>query len=334
MMRFHNRLVATLLLLLCAVMQGYAQEQVIEVYRDDNIAISAHIPEAGKAGLLFGDMMSLVLQVRYDDQRVRVPAPDSKFFASAWSEQQGPFLKDIQSSQDSVSGDLPVQDTHLFRFQMMACPAAQALCRGERLYQVPQFSLVYELLDGQGAVVSEQTAAFSPQPPNFKVSTSLELGEEGELQSFQSYFPNGAYPSPLSGVDSRYPSIGVIAGGLFLLLGGVFMSPFSFFKRKTEVTRNSDRWEPLLEQLRTGAYPDDAHQLDALRRCLVWYCTDKLGVDPFYWVKHEEEVSGQQQKGTGEFAPFRDLFRDVLLSPRGQGKQLLDRLTQLVSKAR
>ncbi len=112
------------------------------------------------------------------------------------------------------------------------------------------------------------------------------------------------------------------------------MSPFSFFKRKAEVTRNSDRWEPVLEQLRAGAYTDDAHQIDALRRCLVWYCTDKLGVDPFYWVKHEEEVSGLQQKGTGDLSPFRELFNDILLSPRGQGKQLLDRLSQLIAKGR
>lgn len=112
------------------------------------------------------------------------------------------------------------------------------------------------------------------------------------------------------------------------------MSPFNFFKRKTEVTRDNNRWEPVFEQLRAGAYADDAHQIDALRRCLVWYCTDKLGVDPFYWVKHEAEVSGQQQKGAGELVPFRELFNDILLSPRGQGKELLDRLSQLIAKAR
>ena len=112
------------------------------------------------------------------------------------------------------------------------------------------------------------------------------------------------------------------------------MSPFNFFKRKSEVAVNSNRWEPILDQLRADTFPDDAHQLDAMRRCLVWYCTDKLGVDPFYWVKHEQEVSGEKQKGKGELAPFRDLFNDILLSPRGQGKQLLDRLTLLVAKGR
>ena len=110
------------------------------------------------------------------------------------------------------------------------------------------------------------------------------------------------------------------------------MSPFNFFKRKTEVSVNRNRWEPVLDQLRAGNFPDDAHQLDAMRRCLVWYCTDKLGVDPFYWVKNEQEVSGEKQKGKGELAPYRDLFNDILLSPRGQGKQLLDRLTQILKR--
>jgi len=327
-------LLAGILLQLLLSAQLMAQQQGNEVYRDENIVVNALITDADKADLHFGDVMTLDLQIRYDDARVRVPAPDSKFFAAAWPDSNGAFFKDVQSEQESVAGDMPVQDHHLVRFQILACPEALPLCRGERNYKVPEFSLTYELIDKEGVVLSEKTAVFQPQPQNITVQSTLELGEEGELQGFQTYFPNGAWPLPLSGNDSRYSSLGVITAGLFLLLGGVFMSPFSFFKRKTEVTRNSDRWEPVLEQLRAGGYPDDAHQIDALRRCLVWYCTDKLGVDPFYWVKHEEEVSGHQQKGGGEFAPFRELFHDILLSPRGQGKQLLDRLSQLIAKAR
>lgn len=332
MMALYRQLFA--LMLSGLAFAAMAQQQAAEVYRDDNIVIAAAVVEAGRKDLHFGDPLTLVVQIRYDDERVRLPEPDSRMFASAWSDQEGAFLKEIVAERDSVSGELPVQDNWTFRFQIMACPAAQALCRGDRLYAVPEFSLAYELIDEEGAVTGEQTAVYRPGPENFTVFTSLQLGEEGELLGFQSYFPNGAYPSPLSGVDNRYPSIGVIAGALLLLMGGVLMSPFSFFKRKVEVTRNSDRWEPVLDQLRAGAFADDARQIDAMRRCLVWYCTDKLGVDPFYWVKHEEEVSGEKQKGGGELAPYRELFHDILLSPRGQGQQLLDRLTRLVGKAR
>jgi hypothetical protein len=326
------RVIAALLLGL-AVMTGpvLAQQQYAEVFRDHNVTVHAGIPGAGgEQKIHFGDLLSMVVQVRYDEDRVRVPAPDSKFFGSAWSEAEGAFFKDVKFSQSTVDGVR--QDEYVFSFQLMACPAAQPLCRGDRLYEVPEFNLAYELIDASGAVTSEQTAAFRAGQQKVTISTTLELGEEGELQSFQTYFPNGAFPPPLSGNDSRLMSVGVMVGGLLLLLGGLLMSPFNFFKRKAEVTRINDRWEPLLEQLRTGTYPDDAHQLDAMRRCLVWYCTDKLGVDPFYWVKNEHEVSGDKQKGKGDLAPYRALFNDILLSPRGQGKQLLDRLTQLVKR--
>lgn len=331
MIRGGNPVTAALLLLLMMPALTLAQQQFPEVFRDENVVVYAGIPGVeGEQKLHFGDVLTLVVQVRYDNERVRVPVPDSKFFGSAWTESEGAYFRTVESLQHGVDGG--IQDEYRFQFQLMACPAAQPLCRGDRLYQVPEFTLAYELIDAEGAVTGEKEAAFRPQQQKVTVSTSLELGEEGELQSFQSYFPNGAFPPPLSGVDSRAASIGVIAGGLLLLLGGVLMSPFSFFKRKAEVSINSDRWEPILNQLRAGNFPDDAHQLDAMRRCLVWYCTDKLGVDPFYWVKNEHEVSGEKQKGKGELAPYRDLFNDILLSPRGQGKQLLDRLNQLVVK--
>lgn len=328
MLRFVAALLISQMVMTVAV---FAQQQNTEAFRDDNVTIYADVQggEAGKT-LHFGDVLTLNVKVRYDDDEVRVPALDSKFFGSAWTESEGAYFKDIAVSQSSVDGTH--QDEYVITFQMMACPAAQPLCRGERLYKVPEFKLAYELIDAEGAVTSEQSVVFRPGQDKVTVSTTLELGEEGELQSFQTYFPNGAFPSPLSGNDSRIATVGVMAAGLLLLLGGVLMSPFNFFKRKSEVTRVNDRWEPILEQLRTGTYPDDAHQLDAMRRCLVWYCTDKLGVDPFYWVKNEHEVSGEKQKGKGDLAPFRALFNDILLSPRGQGKQLMDRLTQLVKR--
>lgn len=307
---------------------------VDEVYRDEDIIISAGIPEGEGAKHHFGDVLSLIVDIRYDAGRVSLPQLDEKYFSGSWPEAKGIYLQGLTTSQQSLAGDLPTLVRHQFRFQVIGCPLATAMCRGERIYELPEFTLEYSLIDSEGVAVTSKTAKFRPLPLNLAVDTLLELTEEGELNPFLSYFPNGAFPQPLSGIDSRYPSLGVLAGGLLLLIGGLLMSPFNFFKRKTDVSASTARWEPILEQLRAGAYTDDAHQLDALRRCLVWYCTDKLGVDPFYWVKHEEEVSGHQQKGTGELAGYSDLFKDILMSPRGQGKQLLDRFTQLIAKAR
>jgi hypothetical protein len=328
-------LVAGILLLQLSLAAAATEHDVIgEVYRDENIVVSAGVPQSSSDVRNFGDVLSLIVEVQYDDNQVSLPQPDAKYFSTSWPESKGIYLKDIQSTQRTATGDLTDVIRHQFDFQVIGCPLATAMCRGERLYEIPEFTFEYDLIDAEGNTVSSKAVRFHPLPPNISIATTLELTEEGELNTFLSYFPNGAYPQPLSGIDSRYSSLGVIAGGLFLLLGGVLMSPFSFFKRKTDVSGTTDRWEPILEQLRAGAFADDAHQLDALRRCLVWYCTDKLGVDPFYWVKHQEEVSGQQQKGTGELVGYRDLFNDILLSPRGQGKQLLDRLSQLIAKGK
>lgn len=309
-----------------------ADDMISEVYRDDNISISAGVTEIDSTIIHFGDVLSLLMTINYDDSKVRLQQPDTKYFSSTWLESKGIFLKDLQSSQQSGSGDLPFVDKHVFRFQIIGCPEATELCRGTRTYEIPEFTLKYDLIDPEGAVVSTHEAKFRPWPENVKVASTLALNEDGELDGFLSYFPTGAYPQPLSGIDSRYTSLGFIAGGLFLLLGGMLMSPFNFFKRKTSVAKINTRWEQPLEQLRSGAFTDDEHQLDALRRSVVWYCTDKLGVDPFYWIKHQDEVSGKQQKVAGELAGFRDLFTAILLSPRGQSKQLLDRFLQLTAK--
>jgi hypothetical protein len=329
------KLIAGIVLLQLSLRATATEHELVnEVYRDDNIIILAGIPEAGNGKHHFGDVLSLIVDVRHDDARVHLQQLDAKYFLGSWPESKGIFLKDVESTRQSLSGDLATSVRYQFRFQVIGCPMATVLCRGERTYEVPEFALEYNLVDGEGVALSSKTAKFHPLPLTISIDTMLELTEEGELNTFLGYFPNGAFPQPLSGIDRRYLSVGVLAGGLLLLIGGVLMSPFSFFKRKTSVSGTAARWEPILEKLRAGVFPDDAHQLDELRRCLVWYCTDKLGVDPFYWVKPQEEVSGHQQKGTGELAAYRELFNDMLLGPRGQGKQLFDRLSQLIAKGK
>lgn len=310
------------------------KDMVSEVFRDDNVVIAAGITEIDSTIIHFGDVLSLMMTVSYDKSKVKLQQPDSKFFSGTWLESAGIFLKDQQSVQQSGSGDQPTVDTHVFRFQIIGCPDTTKLCRGNRTYPIPEFILHYDLIDAGGAVQSTNEVKFTPWPENVKVATTLALNEDGELDPFPTYFPTGAFPQPLSGVDSRNSSFVLIAGGLFLLLGGLLMSPFSFLKRKASVSKVNARWEKPLEQLRSGAFTDDEHQLDALRRCVVWYCTDKLGVDPFYWVKHQDEVSGKQQKVAGDQASIRELFSEILLSPRGESKKLLDRFIQLTAKDR
>ena len=84
------------------------------------------------------------------------------------------------------------------------------------------------------------------------IASAIPLGEEGELNSFATYFPTGAYPNPLTGQDLRQSFTSMIAGGLIFLLGGILMSPFSFFKRKSLAEKSNKRWEEVLSTLKSG----------------------------------------------------------------------------------
>jgi hypothetical protein len=207
------------------------------------------------------------------------------------------------------------------------------MCKGSRIYDLPEFTLQYQVLDESGSDASTESVKFQPWPANLMIASAIPLGEEGELNSFQTYFPTGAYPNPLTGLDFRHTATGLIAGGLVFLLGGILMSPFSFFKRKSFAASKKHRWEEVLDTLKSGEIQDEKQFFDALRKSLVWYCVDILNVDPFYWLKHEEEVMTEDHKGTGELAGFRSLFIDLLHNPGGEKDAFLERFTNIVSDA-
>ena len=306
----------------------YSESMFVEVYTDDNISIESGIVDLESKILHFGDVLSLVVNITYKNNMIPIAEITPALFTDAWPEGQGAYL--LEHNSVITSGSTPVSSNE-FRFQILACPDEEVLCRGTRQYLIPEFSFSFQILDESGTEVSVETVQFRPWPPTVMIGSAIPLGEEGELNTFPTYFPTGAFPDPLSGKDDDTSS-SLIAGSLFLLLGGILMSPFSFFKSGSSVQKTKTRWEEIQEQLHAGAFEDDAHLLDAIRKCLVWYCVDELDIDPFYWVKHQEEVSSKQQKGTEEFEEYRKLFIDVLHNPEGQGKALLDRLSPLLVK--
>jgi len=318
---------------LLSVANTSAQDyRISEVYRDDRITISAEIVDLERQIIHFGDVLTLALNIDYDPKRIRIQELDSRFFTGAWSERDGAFLLHHQSITKSGSGQDSSESRNLYRFQILACPEGAVLCRGNRRYEVPEFTLEYELVTASDSEIIEPIK-FRPWPAAIVVGSAIPLDEEGELNSFLSYFPTGAFPSPLSGLEQESPFTGLIAGGMFLLLGGLLMSPLSFFKRSSLATsKQKARWEHVLEKLKAGEFEDEAHFMDNLRRCMVWYCVDELAVDPFYWVKHESEVSGKQKQGAGELAEMKELFIQLSHNPQGEGKVLLERLSQLISK--
>lgn len=329
MIRMNKILLLSLILALSSG-PGRSENLDFEVYSNDDISIAAGVVDLERKIVNFGDVLSLAVTISYDDGNVSIPEISPEFFSNVWPESQGAYLLDHRLSEGEANGRPYIRS--VFDFQIMACPDEEVLCRGSRQYTIPEFSLDYNRLDGSGNTVPAETVLFRPWPPMVMIASAIPLGEEGELNSFPTYFPTGGFPDPLSG-EADGSSAGLIAGSLFLLLGGILMSPFSFFKRASSVQKTSSRWEEVLEKIQGGEYQDDAHLFDAIRKCLVWYCTDELKVDPFYWVKHQEEVTTKEQKGTEEYGEYRQLFLDLLMSPQGQGMALTERLSALV-KAR
>jgi len=305
--------------------------QPAEVYRNDNISVAAGVVDVEKKIIHFGDILTFVVSIYYDPNQIQLQEMDAGYFSNAWPEANGAYLLSHQSLLFPSSGEFPLESRNIYQFQILACPDNAILCRGTRQYEVPEFTLQYDMLNPSANLVSTESIQFRPWPTGIMVVSAIPLDEEGQLDIFHTYFPAGAYPDPLSGQKKMSSGIGFITGGLFLLLGGIWMSPLSFFKRRSFIPKPKVRWELQLEQLQTVEYETEEHFLDALRRAMVWYCTDELDLDPFYWVKHQEEVSGEKQKGMGEYEGFKILFVELLHSPTGEGKILLERFSQLVA---
>jgi hypothetical protein len=320
--------------LLCITVHAQTEELIAEVYKDSNITVRAGVINLENRIVHFGEVLPLVVRVTYNSSEVRLQEMDADFFTASWTEQMGVYLLDTQSTTLTGASDSIQEQRDVYRFQILACPEGAVLCKGSRRYEIPEFTLQYQIIDEAGNELSAESVQFSTWPTDIMIASVIPLGEEGELNTFPTYFPTGAFPNPLTGVSYRQPSAGLIAGGLFLLLGGIFMSPFSFFKRKGFAVTEKTRWEEVLENLKSGDIGAEDQYLDALRKCLVWYCVDTLKIDPYYWLKHEEEVSGEVHKSTGEYAEVKSLFIDLLHSPSGEGDVLLERLTGVIADAR
>jgi|GEM_PF-4654859 len=311
--------------------QAAADMAMAEVYHDQDLSIHAGVIDLSDRIIHFGDPLTMVVDISYNDRAIHVEEPASNFFSNAWPQGGGAYMLGRTLSVKPPSGNAPAEIHAVFRFQLLSCPDEKKIvCRGSRLYQVPLFSLVYQSLDKSGKVTGKDTVQFQPWPGQIMVASAITLGSEGELYRFPKYFPNGAYPHPLSGTDRSGTAMGLLGGGLVFLIGGVLMSPFGFMKRKGRA-KTAARWEQVLEQLRAGEYEDEVHMQEAVRRCLVWYCTDELRADPFDWLKRPEESNGTPRDETDGFAEYRTLFTDIILSPQGETQALLERLERLVA---
>jgi hypothetical protein len=305
-----------------------AAELAAEVYRDDDLTIHAGISDLSTRIVNFGTVLPLVVKVSYDADRVSLENLDGNFFTRAWSPDDGAVLLDWQTSSGPAS-DRDTTELHAeFRFQLLACPDDKRTCPGTRIYALPDFSLDYSVDAGDPEADAPRTVRFRPWPSTLIVASAIPLDEEDQLYPFQNYFPTGAYPEPLDGTNSSRASLGIAGVGLLVLLGGILMWPFRFRKQSPFAVKAANRWQELWDELQEDNGADEARFFDRLRRCVVWYCTDELGRDPYNWLHASEQVSAEDADDVLD--SLRKLFVELLQNPAGQGPELQTRFADLI----
>lgn len=102
------------------------------------------------------------------------------------------------------------------------------------------------------------------------------------------------------------------------------MWPLRLRRKQLFAPAERPRWEKLLLELETGETQDEKQLADRMRRCLVWYCSDSLGTDPFEWLARDRAHDEAHTE-------LRALFLDLLHDPSGKCAELHNRLTALVT---
>ena len=307
-----------------------AAEFAAEVYRDDSIVVRAGLQASSSQYVHFGDVLVLIIAVSYDPRRVSIQELDASLFTLAWSADSGAQLFDWRVRRDAKSDSRLIEVHANYRFQILGCPDdGIPTCPGDRVYALPVFVLGYEDLKASGD--SARSIRFRPWPEMLTVSTTLQSDEENQLFPFETYFPAGGYPDPLVGEDGIRTSFLTAGITLTLLMGGLFMWPFRPGAQE-KAAADLPRWQKQLQILRQADTTNDVRFLDALRRCLVWYCNDELRLDPFAWLDLAEP--GDNSGNDRTHADLRSLFVDLLHNPVEQGVELRKRLEIIISPAR
>lgn len=315
---------------LCLIANSDAADYAAEVYRDDRIVIHAGISGSSSPSVQFGDVLTLTVAVAYDPASISIANLDEQFFSSAWPSSSGVSLLNWESRRDSANESKFEAQRYLFRFQVVGCPDEETTCPGDRSYSVPEFALPFENRRAPSDDVALNAISFRPWPETLNVSSNIVTDVEDQLYPFENYFPTGGYPDPLQAADNTRVSL--VAAGIAssLLIGAMLMWPFDGSRQK-KAAAAVPRWQACLQQLREEDINDEGRYFDSLRRCVVFYCNDELGVDPFVWLDlAEQDEAVGSDRGDAE---LRSLFSELLLNPAGCAGALRARLERLIAQA-
>ncbi len=313
---------------ICLIANAAIADYASEVYRDEQIVINAGISGGSSPSVQFGDELTLTLEVAYDSASISIATLDEQFFSTAWPLTAGVLLRDWESRPGVARRDKFDEVRYQFRFQVIGCPDDQSTCPGDRSYAVPEFALPIETMGTQTNEIETKLLTFQPWPDTLTVTTKIVTDLDDQLYPFEKYFPTGGYPEPLQAPNKTRVSLVTAGIASILLIGAMLMWPFGGSGQK-KAAAEVPRWKTSLQELREAETDDEVRYFDALRRCVVWYCNDELGVDPFVWLDLAE--GDEAAESDSEHAELRAMFSELLLNPVGRSIELTERFEGLVA---
>jgi hypothetical protein len=306
-----------------------AQEYVPQVYQDDYILVRSGIEQAGRSPVHLGDRLSLLIDTEFPAGEVAVENLDEQYFIRNWGSEKGITLITTPELTRSQLGGGQTRVQARFDFQILDCPGELISCRGNKLYELPIFTLGYQILDSGGNVLNNKSVRFNPNPGYIVVMQALDV-REGPLDDLSAYLGNSGYPSAQGVPDTA-------GAGTWAILTGSILFLLSFFPvllrkesvRRVEGTRKAqNRWEKVLAVLQKEGDYSDEEWSDLLRRCATWYSMDVLGINPYELLNDENRYSE-----TSRVAEFREYFVDILnqdgIPPEAHGSYL-DRFNKFI----
>lgn len=288
-------------------MNTMALDYVPEVYRDEYVTVRSGIVEAGNQPVNLGDKLTLAIEVEFKANEVLVENLNEDVFRRNWGSEKGLVMTSSPIVTMITGADGRTTMRGEFPFEVLDCPAAMPACPGPKTYPLPVISIGYQIIDASGKPVNNKSIRFNTWPGTLVVTPVLPVHHEG-LEEFASYFPDGAYGGSLAYTEPHNSGTwAIVLGGLLLLTSFVPSLFATKGPRRVEVSMKSGkRWENILVLLQQNPSFTDEEWSDMIRRCVVWYCSDEYGVNPYSWLASPDKLQSPTLQA------FREFFVEVM----------------------
>ena len=261
------------------------------VYSDNYINVRSTVLFTEQETFHLGDVLTLVISVEFDTNRVGIINLDETLLNDSWLESPWIVHHGPPQVNRSLQNNGLTRLETFYQFQIVGCPAPGEICPGGKLYPLGDITLGIELMDDNGRVVSTEDIGFRPSPGFVGLPSALALNN-GRLESFNLYFPGRAFGLPIPAAVDPNPSLVLfIIGLLFISVMVVAPTVRAWLRHRvtTQIGILGNRWEHVLDRLQDESLEADEFQ-EGVRVAITWYCYDEYKINPVHWSEKDEKM--------------------------------------------